>query len=543
MAARAETAPRPDWTRGKVTSWLTTADHKRVGALYIGTSLVFLLAGGVLALFLRAQLTTPNEGFLGDKSYQQVLTLHATTMVYLFALPIFAGLGSHLVPLMIGARNVAFPRLNALSYWLFLLGGIVLFASFTAKGGPPNGDFSGSTPLAEKSAWPGNGVDLLILSLLILSLSAILASITLVVTIKNMRAPGMTWMRMPLFSWSMLVYSSLLLLIVPTFAASLTMLLLDREAGTHFFVASHGGSAALYRHAFWYLARPEVYLMLLPPIGIVSEILPVFARRPIHRYGWVVYSLWALGALFLLVWLHRTFVVGVPGYVHVVAVAATVAIGAVVAVLFADWLATLWLAEEGGFDSPLLFALGFLFLLGVGCLSRVAVAIFSQHGTSEVVAHLHYTVFGSSLFAILAALHYWWPKLYGKRLDEGLAKVSFWLLFAGFNLAFFFQYLLGRLGMPSGVSTYSRGGHFESYNVVSTLGSGVMAVGIIVFLVNVYRTRRHGRRAGNDPWEGDTLEWYASSPPPEDNFDSLPPISSARPVHDLRRHLAESGAR
>jgi heme/copper-type cytochrome/quinol oxidase subunit 1 len=543
VAARADTsAPRPDWMRGKVTSWLTTVDHKRVGALYVGTSLVFLLLGGLLALFLRAQLATPNESFLGVKSYGQVLTLHATTMIYLFAVPIFAGLGSHLVPLLIGARNVAFPRLNALSYWLFVLGGVVLFSSFLAKGGPASGGWTGSVPLAEKGAWPGNGVNLLILALLLLSLSSLLAAINLVVTIKNMRTTGMTWMRMPLFAWSMLVYSVLLLLIVPTLAAALTMLLLDREAGTHFFIASQGGSTALFRHAFWFLGRPEVYILILPPIGIVSEVLPVFSRRPIFNYAWVVYSLVALGCLFLLVWAHRTLVVGVASYVHVVVIVTTVAIAAVVGVIFFDWLATLWHAAEGRFDSPLLFALGFLFLFGVGCLSRLGAAVFSMHGSAEVVARLHYALYGSSLFAILAALHYWWPKLYGRLLGESLARLSFWLLFAGFNVAFFFEYLLGRLGMPSGTGTYSQGGHWEAYNAVSTAGSGVMAVGIIVLLVNVFRTQRSGRRAGNDPWRADTLEWYTTSPPPEHNFDSVPAVRSVRPLYDLRRHLEESGA-
>jgi cytochrome c oxidase subunit 1 len=527
--------------RGKVTSWLTTVDHKRVGALYVGTSLVFLLIGGLLSLFLRAQLETPNHGFLGQRSYGQVLTLHATTMIYLFTVPVFAGLGSHLVPLLIGARNVAFPRLNALSYWLFVLGGVVLLSSFLAKGGPASGGWTGSVPLAEKGAWPGNGVNLLILSLLLLSLSSLLAAINLVVTIQNMRTIGMTWMRTPLFVWSMLVYSWLLLLIVPTLAAALTMLLLDREAGTHFFVASQGGSTALFRHAFWFLGRPEVYILILPPIGIVSEVLPVFSRRPIFDYAWMVYSLVALGCLFLLVWIHRTFVVGVPSYVHVVVIITTVAIAAVVGVLLFDWLATLRQAKEARFDSPLVFAVGFLFLFAIGCLSRVGAAVFSVHGTAEVVARLHYALYGSSLFAILAGLHYWWPKLYGRLLDEGLARLSFWLFFAGFNVTFFFEYLLGRIGMPSGTFTYSRGGHWEAYNALSTVGSVVMAAGIIVLLVNVFRTQRSGRRAGNDPWRADTLEWYTTSPPPEHDFDTVPAVRSARPLYDLRRHLAESG--
>jgi cytochrome c oxidase subunit I len=268
----------------------------------------------------------------------------------------------------------------------------------------------------------------------------------------------------------------------------------------------------------------------------------VFSGRAIFSYARMVYSIWALGCLFLLVWVHRTFVIGIHGYVHVALIVTAAAIGVVVVVMFLAWLPTL-VHGKPRFRSPLLFAAGFLFLFGVGCLSRLAAAIFSNHGTAEVTARLHYTLYGSSLFAILAGLHYWWPKIYGRLLDERLAVAAFWLIFAGFNLTFFFQYLLGRLGVPADVSSYSRGGHREAYNVVSTVGAAVTAVGLIVLLINVFRTQQSGRRAGNDPWQGDTLEWYTTSPPPEDNFESVPAVRSARPLHDLRYHLEESGAR
>ena len=535
---------RPEWMRGKVTTWLTTVDHKRVGILYVGTSLVFLFLGGLLALLLRMQLSTPTETFLGKTSYAQVVTVHGTTMLFLVVAPILAGLGSYLAPLLIGARDVAFPRLNALGYWLFLLGGVVLYSSFLAKGGPAGTGWTGSVPLAEQAAAPGNGVNLLLLALCLLTLSTLCAAITIVVTVVNMRAEGMSWMRMPPFVWSLLVFAVLLLVVLPSFAVGLTMLLLDREGGTHFFIASQGGSTVLYRHAFWFLAHPELYLLILPPLGIVSEVLPVFSRKPIAHYRAVVCSTVALGALFALFWALRTFVFGLTEFVHYASIGLSLAIAAAACVLVFAWLATLWRGELR-FDSPLQFALGFLFLFAFGGLSGIALALFSHQWqeTYHVVAQLHYALYGSSLFAILAGLHYWWPKLHGRLLDERLARATFWLLFVGFNVTFFVQFLLGHLGMERRADGYGKSGAWETYNLISTVGSWIIAAGLIVFLTNILRTQRSGRRAGNDPWHGDTLEWYTTSPPPEHNFDTVPAVDSARPLSDLRQRLTEPHAR
>jgi cytochrome c oxidase subunit 1 len=532
------------WKTGRVSSWLVTVDHKRIGILYIATSLVFFVAGGILALLMRAQLATPKETLLTKSSYNEVLTIHGTTMIFLVVVPILAGFGNYLIPLMIGARDMAFPRLNALSYWLFLLGGILLYLSLFSSGGSAKAGWWSYPPLSELKYSPGNGQDYWILSLHILSLASLLGAINFVVTIVNMRAPGMTWMRLPLFIWSMFVYAALLVVALPSLSAGLTMLLLDRKAGTHFFIPAEGGNPVLYQHVFWFFGHPEVYIMVLPVMGMISEILPVFSRKPIFGYKAVAYSTLAIGFLSLLVWAHHMFTTGLPVGLDSFFMISSMVIAVPTGIKIFNWLATTWRGNLR-FDTPMLFALGFIGLFTIGGLSGIFLAAFpvdwQLNDSYYVVAHLHYVLFGGSIFGIFGGLYFWWPKMFGRLLDERLGKWNFWTMFIGFNLTFMPQHMLGLLGMPRRIYTYSNGGLWESYNLVSSIGSGIMAIGVFLFIVNVYRTSiaRHGVRASNDPWLADTLEWYTTSPPPPHNFHSVPYVTSPRPLRDLRRKLAE----
>jgi cytochrome c oxidase subunit I len=520
------------------TSWLTTTDHKRIGILYIVTTFVFFILGGVEALLIRLQLSEPHNTLVTPETYNQLFTLHGTTMIFLFVVPMMAGLANYFVPLMIGARDMAFPRLNALSYWLLLAGGIVFYASLFFT--PPEAGWTSYAPLSSTAYLPSGGQDAWIYLIHLTGLSSILGAINLYATIANMRAPGMGWGRLPLFVWAILTYALLLIIALPVIAAAVTLLLTDRHFGTHFYDPSQHGSALLWQHLFWFFGHPEVYIMVLPGFGIISEILPVFARKPIFGYKAIAASTIMIAFLALLVWAHHMFTTPSPIVVLIFAMLSSMVIAIPTGVKVFNWIATLWRGTIE-FKTPLLFSIGFLSLFVIGGISGVFLAVFpvdwQLEDTYFVVAHIHYVLVGGAVFSIFAGIYYWFPKMTGRMLSEGLGKISFALMFIGFNVTFLIQHSLGLDGMPRRVFEYPDVGHLQLYNMISTVGSFILAAGILATVVNVVRSLKSGVIAGPDPWKANTLEWFTPSPPPENNFDVVPRVRSVEPMKDIRRQI------
>jgi len=519
-------------------SWLTTTDHKKIGLMYLFTTVVFFIVGGVEALLMRLQLGQAESTLIDGSTYNGLVSLHGTTMIFLFVVPIMAGFGNYLVPLMIGARDMAFPRLNALSFWLLFFGGITFYVSLFFE--PPAAGWTSYTPLSDDAYLPSNGVDAWILLIHLTGLSSILGAINFVATIHNMRAKGMSWGRMPLFVWTILIYSFLLIIALPSIAAAVTMLLTDRKFGTSFFDATGGGDPLLWQHLFWFFGHPEVYIMILPAFGIISEVLPVFARKPIFGYKAIAAATVAIAFLGVLVWAHHMFTTPTATVVLVFFMVSSFLIAIPTGIKIFNWIATLWRGNVV-FKTPLYFAAGFIGLFVIGGISGVILAVFpvdwQLHDSYFVVAHIHYVLFGGSVFGIFAGLYYWFPKMSGRMPGEGLGKLSFWVMFVGFNLTFLVQHSAGLSGMPRRIYDYQESAGWEGFNLASTIGSFLLGIGVLISIVNFIISVRNGTKAGNDPWRANTLEWFTQSPPPENNFDVVPRVRSVEPMKDIRREV------
>ena len=528
--------------------WIMTTDHKKLGIMYMVTAFFFFLVGGVDALLIRTQLAQPDGKVLSPEVYNQIFTMHAVTMIFLFIMPMLTGLGNYIVPLMIGARDMAFPRLNAFGYWVVLFGGLFLTSSFLF-GAAPNAGWFAYAPLTELSGpgttscgnavmcTPGPNMDFWALGILMLGISSIAGSINFVVTILKLRAPGMTINRMPLFTWMTLITAFLLLFSLPSVTMASILLLLDRHLGTHFYVAGWGGDPLLWQHLFWSFGHPEVYILILPAFGIISEVLPVFARKPIFGYTFIAWSGVAIGFLSFTVWAHHMFAVGLPLVAQAFFATSTTLIAIPTAVKIFNWIGTVY-GGKISFKAPMLFALGFIAMFLIGGLNGAALAIvpfdYQVTDTYFVVAHLHYVLFGGSVFGIFAGIYYWFPKITGKLLNERLAQIHFWLMLIGLNVTFFPMHILGLLGMPRRIYTYPGNLGWNELNLIATVGAFTIGISILVFVWNFITTLRSGQAARTDPWNAFTLEWDTDSPPKPYNFAEIPTVRSRRPFYDKK---------
>ena len=537
----AGTRPRPLVDR--LHEWVTTVDHKRLGLLYIGYGLLFLVIGGIKATILRLQLVRPHNGFVSPQVFNQMFTMHGTTMIFFVAMPLVFGFANYLVPLMIGARDMAFPRLNAFSFWLTAFSGLFLYFSFVGgfglygAGTAPDVGWFAYAPLTSKTFSPGHSTDYWTLALLVSGFGSIGTAINIIATIASMRCPGMTLGKMPLLVWLNLVMASLVILAVSPLTAAQIMLLVDRYLGGHFFDTQAGGSAVLWMHFFWVFGHPEVYVLVLPAFAFASEIIPVFSRKAMFGYPVMVAATVAIGFIGMSVWAHHMFTVGMTSAGNTFFVLTTMAIAVPTGIKIFNWLATMW----GGkiyFKAPMLFCIAFLFQFLIAGLTGVMMSSapfdWQLANSYFVVAHFHYVIVGGILFCIFAAFYYWYPKVTGRMYSEALAKLHFWLFVIGFHLTFDSMHVPGLLGMPRRIYTYEPGRGWDTWNFLTTVGVVFQAAGVLAFVFNVVRSYVRGRPAGNDPWDAWTLEWSTTSPPPEYNYATVPVVKSRRPLWDLK---------
>ena len=531
-------------TKGKnFVKWITSTDHKTIGYMYLMATFGWFLVGGLLALFLRAELTRPGMQFLSNEQYNQIFTMHGTIMLLMFATPLFVGFANVIMPLQIGAADVAFPRLNMLSFWLFMFGSITAVAGFLTPGGAASFGWTAYAPLANSTYSPGIGGDLWVIGLAVSGLGTILGGVNFITTIFTMRAPGMTMFRMSIFSWNVLLTSILVLLAFPPLAAALLALESDRLFGTHIFDPANGG-AMLWQHLFWFFGHPEVYILALPFFGIATEILPVFSRKPIFGYKGLIAATIAISALSVAVWAHHMFASGqvlLPFFSFM-----TFLIGVPTGVKFFNWIGTMWRGHVT-FETPMLWVMGFLVTFLFGGITGIILASppmdFAVSASYFVVAHFHYVLFGTVVFAMFAGFYFWWPKMTGRMLNERLGKIHFWTLFLGFHTTFLIQHWLGIKGFPRRYSDYLATDGFTGMNMISTVGSALLALSMIPFFVNVWITRKSPLVNCDDPWGyGSSLEWATSCPPPRHNFLTMPRIRSERPAFDLHHpHVKTEG--
>ncbi|HWR15934.1 MAG TPA: cytochrome c oxidase subunit I [Terriglobales bacterium] len=516
-----------------IRGWFTTVNHKRIGTRYIITAFIFFLLGGILAVLMRLQLARPENHFLNPDQYNQIFTMHGTTMMFLFAVPMmFEALSVYVIPLMVGARNIAFPRLNAFSYYIYVFGGIMLWVAFVYNTGPDVGWFA-YVPLSGPAYTPGKRADFWAQMITFTELSALAVAVEISVTIMKLRAPGMSLNRMPMFCWSEFVTALMVIFAMPAVMLSSTMLLMDRLVATHFFNPAEGGDALLYQHLFWFFGHPEVYIIFIPGTGIVSTIIAAFSRRKIFGYLGLVLSTVATGFIGFGVWVHHMFATGLPQLSDNFFTAASLMIVIPTGVQFFCWIATLW-SGKLHFELPMWWIGGFFFVFLIGGLTGLMLAAvpldWQVHDTYFVVAHFHYVLLGGAVFPLFGAIYYWFPKVTGRMLGETLGKWHFWLFFVGFNLTFFPMHILGMRGMPRRIYTYPVEMHWGTVNALETLGASLMGLAVLAFLANVVKSYRSGVMAGANPWLAGTLEWGTSSPPPNYNFLDLPTAGGREPL-------------